>query len=328
VTEHRRSVGADPCPGQDRLERGPESHGTRVRIPLRSWTPITAAALLLGSGLLGSGCGEAPAGAAGSEGSSETETAKVEYDGSVLYGRFCLSCHGEEGFGDGVSAKMLTVKPRDFTRGVFKFRSTLGQMPSDEDLFRTIAEGVGGTEMSPYEHLPPEAIWALVEHVKGLTVGEIELYDEEEAADYEGVEEVIEDDDTFYARINWFKFRGTGEPLVVPEPPTPTEELVARGKELFTGLATCNTCHGDEGLGDGASAPDLVDDWGFPISPRNFKEDIFKGGSQPEDIYRRVMLGIPGTPMPASKDVLEHPEDPWALVYYVLKLKGRLYIPK
>ena len=320
MTANHPSTATGSWPGPGPLESGPGSRERRGWSAARTWAPGAALALLLGSG-----CGDAPA----QPGETEArEAPSVEYDGSVLYGRFCLSCHGEEGYGDGVSAVMLTVQPRDFTVGVFKFRSTVGGMPSDEDLFRTVSLGIGGTEMSSYENLPPEAIWALVAHVKKLTVGEIELSDEEEADQYAGVQEVIEDDGWYYALVNWFEFRGVGEPLVVPEPPTPTEELVARGKELFTGLATCNTCHGDEGLGDGTSAAELVDDWGFPISPRNFKEDIFKGGSEPEDIYRRVMLGIPGTPMPSSKDLLKEPQDPWALVYYVLKLKGRLYIPK
>lgn len=288
-----------------------------------SWPWLSSAGLAL---LLTASCGDAPAGQSTS--TTKQDAPSVQYEGSVLYGRFCLSCHGEDGYGDGVSAELLTIKPRDFSAGVFKFRSTIDGMPSDADLFRTISQGIGGTEMGSYETLPPEAINALVAHVKELTVGELELSDEEEADDLVGVKEVYEEDGWYYAAINWFEFKGVGEELIVPEPPTPTEELVARGKELFTGLASCNTCHGDEGLGDGASAADLVDDWGFPISPRNFKEDFFKGGTDPEDIYRRVMLGIPGTPMPASREVLTEPEDPWALVYYVLKLKGNLYIPR
>ena len=275
--------------------------------------------------LITASCGESPAATSEDEDSTEST---VQYEASVLYERYCLSCHGEEGYGDGVSSALLTIKPRDFSMGIFKFRTTLGGMPTDEDLYRTIEQGVGGTEMSPYENLPPEAINELVAYVKKLTVGEIEVTDEEEAKELEGLVEVIEDDGWYYARINWFEFRDVGEKITVPEPPKPTQELVDRGKELFTGIATCNTCHGDEGLGDGTAGQDLVDDWGVPIKPRNFKEDQFKGGSDPEDLYLRVVIGIPGTPMPSSRGVITDPEDVWAIVYYVLKLKGRLYIPK
>ncbi|MDP6763055.1 MAG: cytochrome c [Planctomycetota bacterium] len=278
--------------------------------------------------LISVSCGDSSASPDEADNPGASEEATVQYEASVLYERYCLSCHGEEGYGDGVSSPLLFIKPRDFSMGIFKFRTTLGGMPTDEDLYRTIEEGVGGTEMSPYENLPPEAINELVAYVKKLTVGEIEVADEEEAKELEGLQEVIEDDGWYYARINWFEFRGVGEKITVPEPPKPTQELVDRGKELFTGIATCNTCHGDEGLGDGTAGQDLVDDWGVPIKPRNFKEDQFKGGSDPEDLYLRVVIGIPGTPMPSSRGVITDPEDVWAIVYYVLKLKGRLYIPK
>lgn len=279
--------------------------------------------------LIGSSCSEAPAEAgtaADSEGQSKG--AAPQYEGSVLYGRFCLSCHGETGIGDGVSATMLTIKPRDFTAGIFKFRSVVEGLPTDADLARTIAKGIGGTEMSAYETLPPEAIDALVQHVKSLTVGNIEVADEEEAQELPGLVEVIEDKGTFYARVNWFELRGSGAPLVVGTPPKPTAEMVARGKELFEGIAACVTCHGKEGRGDGDAGKDLKDDWGFSITPRNFTEDILKGGDDLQDIYQRIMLGIPGTPMPASGELLGGPDDAWAIVYYVQKLRRKLYIPK
>lgn len=279
-----------------------------------------------------SSCGDAPAASASDQASTPavaTESpAPQRYDGSVLYGRYCLSCHGEKGIGDGVSAKMLTIQPRDFTAGIFKFRSVSEGLPSDADLARTIRQGIGGTEMSAYDTLPPEAIDALVAHVKTLTVGEIELWDEDDAKDMPGVREVYEDEGTWYARVNWFEVRGVGEPLEISPAPKPTQALVDRGKELYEGVAACVTCHGPLGHGDGSAGQDLKDEWGFPIKARNFTSDQFKGGDSLEDIYRRVMLGIPGTPMPSSKDLLPEPTDPWALVYYIQKLRGKIYIPK
>ncbi len=44
--------------------------------------------------------------------------------GKVLYQRYCISCHGALGDGRGESAEWLSVKPRDFRQGVFKWRST------------------------------------------------------------------------------------------------------------------------------------------------------------------------------------------------------------
>ena len=44
-------------------------------------------------------------------------------------------------------------------------------------------------------------------------------------------------------------------------------------------------------------------------------------GSEPEDIYRTLMTGLAGTPMPSYVDALE-PDQAWDLVYYVLSLSN------
>ena len=110
----------------------------------------------------------------------------------------------------------------------------------------------------------------------------------------------------------------------------PTAERIAHGRELYMDADTgnCFSCHGDLGLGDGASAWEadsegflnrIVDDWGFEILPRNLTTGIYRGGRRPIDIYRRITAGINGTPMPAAPDVLT-PEDRWDIVHYVLSL--------
>ena len=102
-------------------------------------------------------------------------------------------------------------------------------------------------------------------------------------------------------------------------PPKPTLESIARGKEIFREVE-CFKCHGDEGRGDGPSAPELEDDWEYPIWPRNLTRGWeFRGGHRPEDIYRRVIGGVAGTPMPSFVDSLDE-ERAWDLVHYVLSL--------
>ena len=89
----------------------------------------------------------------------------------------------------------------------------------------------------------------------------------------------------------------------------------------------CFSCHGDKGLGDGASAWEdvdgvsqrIVDDWGEEIIPRDLTSGIYRGGRRPIDIYRRLTAGIHGTPMPAVPDTLTE-DDRWAIVHYVLSL--------
>jgi len=198
----------------------------------------------------------------------------------------CAVCHGDGGKGDGPAAHFLSPRPRDFTMGVFKIRST-SFLPTDDDLLRTITEGMPGTLMPSFAHLSWEERQALVAYVKSFS----ERFEAEPA-----------------------------ELVAIPDPPENVEELLARGKELYT-LVRCDMCHGALGKGDGPSAATLEDSWGNPIDPYDFTiPGRMKGGSRPEDLYRTLMVGIGGTPMPSYAAALATEEDRWALVYYVLSL--------
>jgi cytochrome c553 len=68
--------------------------------------------------------------------------------GRAIYIRRCSFCHGLMGDGEGPAAQFLDPRPRDFTLGTFKFRTTQsGELPTDEDLFRTVSRGLSGTGM-------------------------------------------------------------------------------------------------------------------------------------------------------------------------------------
>src|SRR4051794_16386528 len=45
-------------------------------------------------------------------------------DGKTVYNKWCSGCHGETGAGDGVGAKTMLPHPRDFTKAVYKIRTT------------------------------------------------------------------------------------------------------------------------------------------------------------------------------------------------------------
>jgi len=78
--------------------------------------------------------------------------------GRVVYDRWCSRCHGADGDGNGPAAKFLMPKPRDFTLGVYKYKSTEGaSLPSDEDIARVIAEGLPGTAMPGWKDVLGEA---------------------------------------------------------------------------------------------------------------------------------------------------------------------------
>jgi len=90
--------------------------------------------------------------------------------GRNVYREHCMSCHGVDGDGQGKVAQDLSTKPRDLTKGVYKFRSTpSGDLPTDDDLFRTISEGIPGTSMDGYKNLPKTDLRALVMYLKTLS---------------------------------------------------------------------------------------------------------------------------------------------------------------
>ena len=205
--------------------------------------------------------------------------------GKALYQRECAICHGAEGEGDGDAARFLDPKPRDFTKGIFKIRST-PFLPTDEDLLRTITLGIPGTLMPSFEYLTDDERWDLVAYVKTFS-------------------------DMFETEIS--------EPISIPEPPPQTQQHLVEGEMLYAENG-CDRCHGPLGRGDGPSASSLEDDWGNPISAYDFTiPGRMKGGSTVRDVYRAFYVGIGGTPMPAFEDALTD-EQYWALAYYVLSL--------
>src|SRR6202035_2450042 len=88
-------------------------------------------------------------------------------DAKADYRRYCVSCHGELGDGNGESFPWVDPKPRDFTLGIFKCRSTpTGSLPMDADLFHTIARGIDTTAMPSWNPLTNQQRADLVAYIK------------------------------------------------------------------------------------------------------------------------------------------------------------------
>jgi len=209
--------------------------------------------------------------------------------GKAVYEKKCAVCHGVDGKGNGAAEFVLFPKPRDFTKGIFKIRSTT-TLPSDSDLLRTITQGIPGTSMPSWGTLPETDRWDLVAFVESLSPR--------------------------------FTEEKVGPQVKIPKPPPPSQALLNLGKEYYK-EAGCFDCHGTTGRGDGPAAGTLKDDWGYPIVPYDFTiPGRMKGGSKVQDIYRTLTAGIGGTPMPSYADSLGERER-WALGYYVLSLAGK-----
>ncbi len=208
--------------------------------------------------------------------------------GAKAYGRYCVSCHGEHGDGRGPSADWIDPRPRILTSGTFKFRSTpAGELPTDEDVFHTITNGLHHTNMPHWDAATEMERRDLVQYLKTLSPR--------------------------------FASEPQGKSIVIPPRPAFTPALVTKGKEVYAKMG-CANCHGDGGKGDGSSASTLRDDWGFPVAPRDFTSGPLKVGDAPEDLYKTFITGLNGTPMPSFSDSIT-PEESWALVAYVRSLR-------
>jgi len=232
--------------------------------------------------------------------------------GKKVYFKRCVWCHGVEGGGDGPSADRLFTRPRNFIQGTFKIRTTdSGQLPKDEDLFKTVKNGLPGSAMPAWgEFLKEDEIKAVIQFVKTL----VQDRDFNDAEDEEV--ELME-----FGSNPW----GTTGPYHLGVP----QEAIDAGKEIFT-ANKCFECHGGEGRGDGN--PTMKDDWGFPIVAADWQQCWnFRGSRRnhfdPFNVVRTVSTGLNGTPMPNFREKITV-EDRWKLAAFVNSLCPRKKIDK
>ena len=205
--------------------------------------------------------------------------------GKAVYEQHCVECHGAAGTGDGPASFLLSPRPRDFTTAKYKIRSTeTGTLPTDEDLTRTVRQGLYGTSMPGWQSLLSDTdVRDVVDYVK-----------------------------TFSPRFS------TERPQSVLDPEVAATSTT-RGAAVYEKLQ-CGKCHGTDGRGTGAVATDFEDDWKQPMRAADLSEPwTFRGGAQTRDIYLRFRTGMSGTPMPSFKDAATDAEM-WDLASYVVSL--------
>jgi mono/diheme cytochrome c family protein len=217
--------------------------------------------------------------------------------GKTLYQQTCVLCHGIEGKGDGPDAFYIGAysapRPRDLTSGELKFRSThSGELPTDEDLFRTITQGITGY-MPSFQSLSDLDRRHLVAYLKTLSP---------------------------------FFREDAGHVLSIPPGPFPaTPASIQQGRILYQAL-DCDRCHGPQVDGPYGLLTEgkLKDRRGLSLRPRDLsRPSSFKNGHSPTDIARTILTGLDGSPMASYREALEpNPENIWHLVNYILSLSS------
>ena len=211
--------------------------------------------------------------------------------GRALYVKNCAQCHGEKGDAQGYATPHLYPRPRDFTTGRFKVRTTpSGAVPAHQDLVNIIRLGMPYTSMPAWPDLSDQEVSDLAYYLTTFS------------PDFSNAESVA-------------------QPLEFPSAPATTQESIELGKKLYTEIG-CLKCHGNLGRGDGPSAPTLTDDLGQPIRAANLTQSwTFRAGSSREDLFRTMTTGFNGTPMPSFVDSLTT-EQRWAIADYIVSLSG------
>lgn len=88
----------------------------------------------------------------------------IEY-GKGKYKISCAVCHGDSGKGDGPAGASLNPKPRDFVEGQWKKKNG----GSAKEIFLTIRDGLPGTMMAPFKHIPVVDRWAMTHYIRSIS---------------------------------------------------------------------------------------------------------------------------------------------------------------
>ncbi|MEK7866393.1 MAG: cytochrome c [Planctomycetota bacterium] len=221
--------------------------------------------------------------------------------GAELYRQNCAICHGVEGRGDGPAAGVLDPRPRNFELGKYRLGSTTGLFPSRQDILNTIRDGIPGTGMPSWRHLPPADQECMADYCLEVTRRGLKaaLIRDEKAESEEEAEEISHDLVTAPPDLQ-----------IPPEPPCDQASL-ATGRAIFA--KNCASCHDADGRG--RPDPSWRTAEGYPIASRDLRRGVFKGGRGARALYARIYRGIPGTPMPGSPSMTG--DETWAVVHYV-----------
>lgn len=239
-------------------------------------------------------------------------TASTLNTGHDTYQEYCIQCHGVNGDGNGPSSKGMYPPPRNLTQGIYKFANVVGgELPHDEDFYRTINHGLNGSAMLPWD-LKGKRLEAVVDYIK-----------------------------TFAPQVWEGSDKTLGTKFEIPKDPfgdTYKHIALEKGKKVYHITAACTQCHrGYESKADISGfnqeinkvamksdefAPDLYQvkpqdgEFNYKVIPPDFTFHPLRSITNVESIVVRLMYGVNGSGMPGWKDVVTD-EELWALAYYV-----------
>jgi len=216
-------------------------------------------------------------------------------EGQQVFGLHCIGCHGAKGDGKGVVAEDFVVKPRDFTLGKFKFSTTArNTLPTDDDLKKTITNGLPTSAMPNYRLLDDASKDAVIGYIKTFSA-------------------------VWGTELAKQKWTDTSIPDFVATP-----DSIGKGQKLFA--TRCLMCHGTK-----KGQPDVIFSLQWQgaeacsdvIRPAVFSVGTIKRGPRVEDIRMSITAGVGGTPMLAWGEMLSE-QDRWHLTSYILDDMGKL----
>jgi len=91
------------------------------------------------------------------------ESADMVAHGTKVYANNCAICHGPSGAGDGAAGAALNPPPRNFIEGKWK------KGGDSIGLYQVVKDGITGTSMASFGHLPVVDRWALVQYIHSIT---------------------------------------------------------------------------------------------------------------------------------------------------------------